>query len=83
MKQFKVKGWYLRFVLDLRMPGENCLIFNLNSSGAAPGISFFKTPTKDHKYSTNRRNNIVPVITRDRMMKTIQGNKLKKMICRK
>ena len=78
MKQFKVKAWYSCFVLDLRMPSENCLTFNWNSSKAAPGISFLKTPTNDDKYSTKRRNNIVLVITRHRVMKTIQQNKFKK-----
>ena len=41
------------FVLcaNLRMPGENCLIFNWYSSRAAPGISFFRVPTKDDGYS--------------------------------
>ena len=61
------------FVLcaNLRMPGENCLIFNWYSSRAAPGISFFRVPTKDEEYSINWRNNIVAVIARDTVMKTI------------
>ena len=50
-KQFKVKGLSSCFVLNLRMPGENCLIFNWHSSRAAPGISFFRVPTKDDGYS--------------------------------
>ena len=49
-KQFKVKGLSLCFVLNLRMSGENCLIFNWNNSRAAPGISFFGVLTKDNKY---------------------------------
>ena len=32
---------------NLRMPGENCSIFNCYSSRAAPGISFFRIPTKN------------------------------------
>ena len=60
IKQFKVKGLSSCFVLNLRMSGENCL-----SSRAAPGISFFRVPTKDDEYSINWRNNIVAVITRD------------------
>ena len=61
------------FVLcaDLRMPGENCLIFNWYSSRAAPRISFFGVPTKDDEYCTTWRNNILAVITRDTVMKTI------------
>ena len=51
VKQFKVKGLSSCFVLNLRMSGENCLSFNWHSSRAAPGISFFKVPTKDGEYS--------------------------------
>ena len=36
---------------DLRMSGENCLSFKWHSSRAAPGISFFRVPTKDDEYS--------------------------------
>ena len=36
---------------DLRMSGEKCLNFNWHSSRAAPGISFFRVPTKDDRYS--------------------------------
>ena len=48
-----------------RMPGENCLTFNWYSSRAAPGISFFRVPTKDDEYRINWRNNIAAVITCD------------------
>ena len=58
------------------MPKEKCSIFNCHSSRAAPGISFFRVPTKDDKYSTNWRNKIVAVITRDWV---IDGN-LKRQI---
>ena len=71
MKQFKVKGLSLCFVLNLRMSDENCLSFNWHSSRAAPGISFFGVPAKDNEYCTNWRNNIVAVITRDTVMKAI------------
>ena len=63
-------------MLNLRMPGENYSIFNCHSSRAAPGISFFRVPTKDDEYSTNWRNKLVAVITRDRV---IDGN-LKRQI---
>ena len=33
------------------MSVENCLIFNWHISRAAPGISFFRVPTKDDEYS--------------------------------
>ena len=58
-------------MLNLRVSGENCLFFDWHSSMAAPGISFFGVSTKDDEYCTNWRNNIVAVITRDRVMKTI------------
>ena len=78
IKQFKVKGTSLCFVLNLRMYGENCLIFNWHSFSATPGISFFGVPTKDDEYSANQRNNIVAVITRDEghllIYKTIINN---------
>ena len=51
---------------NLRMSGENCLIFNWHGSRAAPGISFSRVPTKDDEYSITWRNNIVAVITHDR-----------------
>ena len=38
-------------MLNLRISGENCLSFNWHSSRAAPGISFFRVPTKDDEYS--------------------------------
>ena len=42
IEQFKVKGWHSCFVLNLRMPGENCLIFICHSSRAARAISFLE-----------------------------------------
>ena len=71
IKQFKGKGLSLCFVLNLRMSGENCLIFNWHSSRAATGISFFRVQTKDDEYSINWRKNIVAVTTRDTVMKGI------------
>ena len=70
IKKFKVKGFSSCFVLNLRMSGENCLIFNWHSPRAAPGISFFGVPAKHNEYCTNWRN-IVAVITRDTVMKAI------------
>ena len=46
IEYFKVKGLPLCFVLNLRISGETCLIFNWHSSRAAPGVSFFGVPTK-------------------------------------
>ena len=50
------------FVLNLRMSGENCLIFNWHCSRAVPGISFSRMPTKDDEYSISCRNNFAAVI---------------------
>ena len=36
---------------NLRMFLKNCLSFNRHSSRAAPGILFFRVPTKDDGYS--------------------------------
>ena len=44
--------------------------------GQLLGSHFFRVPTKEDEYSTNWRNNIVAVITRDRV---IDGN-LKRQI---
>ena len=68
-KQFKVKELSLCFVLNLRMPGENRLIFKWHSSREAPRISFIRAPTKDDEYSMNWRNDIVAVVNRDTVMK--------------
>ena len=71
IKQFIVKGLSSCFVLNLRISGENSLIFNCHSSRAAPGISFFRVPAKDDEYSINWRKSIVAVITPDKVMKAI------------
>ena len=70
-KQFKVKGLFLCFVLNLRISGENCLVFNWHSSRAAPGMSLFGVPRKNDEYCANWRSNIVAVITCDTVMKAI------------
>ena len=59
------------------MSGDNCSIFNSHSSRAAPGFSFFRVPTKDDEYSTNWRNNIVAVITSDRVIDDILKRQIK------
>ena len=67
LEKFKSKD-YLHAVLNLRMPGENWWIFNCHCSRVAPEISFFRVTTKDDKHSTNWGNNIVAVMTRDRVI---------------
>ena len=49
IKQLKVKGLSSCFVLIWE--SSHCLSFNWHSSKAAPGISFFRVPTKDDEYS--------------------------------
>ena len=56
------------FYINWKMPGKNCSIFNSHSFREAPGIAFFRIPTKDYDYSTNWRNNLVAVITCDRVI---------------
>ena len=58
-------------MLNLGIPGENCLFSNWHSYRAAPGISFFRAPKKDDEYSTNWKNNIIAVITCNKVMKAI------------
>ena len=48
------------FCVKLRITGENCSTFNCRSIMAAPGIAYFRIPTKDDD-CTNWRNNIVAV----------------------
>ena len=64
-EKFKVKGLSSCFVLNLKMSGESCLIFNWHRYRAASGISFFKVPKKYDEYSINWRNDIVAVISCD------------------
>ena len=66
--EFKVKGLSSWFVLSLKMPGDNCSISNWDTSRGASGISFFRVSTKDEAYSRNWRNNIVAVVTCDRVI---------------
>ena len=70
-EQLKAKGLYLCFVLNLRISGDSCLIFNWHGSRAAPGVSFFRVPTTNGGDSINWRNNIIAVIIRDTVMKQI------------
>ena len=42
-----------------------------DSSKATAGILFFGVPAKDGEYCINWRNNIVAIITRETVMKTI------------
>ena len=71
IKQLKVKELVSCFVLNLKMSGENYLIFNWHSSRTAPGTSFFTLRTKDDEYSVNWRSNIIAFITRDTVIKPI------------
>ena len=48
------------------MPGANCSIFGCSTSRKSKGIAIFRIPTADDEYSTEWRNKIVAIITRDR-----------------
>ena len=48
---------------NLRMPGENCSVFNCYSPREAPGISLLRIPTKNDD-KTKLDEMIIAVITR-------------------
>ena len=50
------------------MPGANCTIFGCNTSRIHKGISIFKVPKSVDNYSKKWRENVISVITRDRVI---------------
>jgi hypothetical protein len=63
------------------MPGANCSIFGCSTSRKSKGVAIFRVPTADDEYSTEWRNKIVSIITRDReidkgLRKQIKGKTL-------
>ena len=50
------------------MPGANCAIFGCNTSRIHKGISIFKVPKSVDDYSKKWRENVISVITRDRVI---------------
>ena len=60
------------------MPGANCAIFGCPIS-RKHGLAIFKVTSKDDKWSTEWRNKIIDVITRDRVV----DESLKEQIAKK
>ena len=50
------------------MPGANCAIFGCNTSRIHKGISIFKVPKSVDDYSKKWKENVISVITRDRVI---------------
>jgi len=50
------------------MPGANCSIFGCSTSRDHIGISLHRIPQKDDDFSSNWREKIVQIITRDRVV---------------
>ena len=50
------------------MPGANYSIFGCSTSRKSKGISIFRVPTGDDEYSSQWREKIVNIITRDRVI---------------
>ena len=50
------------------MPGANCSIFGCSTSRKTTGISIHRIPTGDDEYSKNWREQLVNIITKDRVI---------------
>ena len=50
------------------MPGANCSILNCNTSRKHKGISIFKVPSEDDDFNKQWRENLVKIITKDRVI---------------
>ena len=50
------------------MPGANCSIFNCNTARGHSGIGIFKIPGEDDDYSTKWRNQLLNIVTKDRVI---------------
>ena len=48
------------------MPGSHCSLYGCTKSRTTEGLAFFRIPTKDDKYSTEWRDKLIDIITRDR-----------------
>ena len=60
------------------MPGANCSIFGCSTSRSHVGISLHRIPKKDDEFSTNWRQKLVQVITRDRVIDTSLRRQIEK-----
>ena len=50
------------------MPGANCSIFGCSTSRREKGVSLFKLPVAKDLFSTKWREELVSIITRDRVL---------------
>ena len=50
------------------MPGANCSIYNCSTSRKDKGIAIFKNPAGDDDFNRKWRENLVNIITRDRVI---------------
>lgn len=50
------------------MPGANCSIYGCSTSRKKKGIAIFRVPTGDDEFNTKWRENIVSIITKDRII---------------
>ena len=60
------------------MPGANCSIFGCSTSRKTKGIAIFRVPTGDDDYSTEWRQKIVQIITRDRVIDKSLKNQIER-----
>ena len=61
------------------MPGENSLIWRCSSSERTKGVAIFRVPTRKDKCSNNWMENIINVITRDRVVDKILRDRIDKV----
>ena len=50
------------------MPGANCSIYGCKTSRKDKGIAIFRVPTGEDEFSTKWRDEIVNIITKDRVI---------------
>ena len=68
------------------MPGSNCSVFGCGTCRNPGDIGIFKIPAPKHEFHTKRRNDLLAVVTRDRVLdenlkKQIKNNNVS--ICEK
>ena len=50
------------------MTGSNCAMLNCHNSRRKPGVAILRVPTGDDEWSASWRNDIINVVTRDRVI---------------
>ena len=63
------------------MPGPNCSVFGCGTCRNQSGMGIFKIPAPKHEFHTKWRNDLLAVVTRDRVLdenlkKQIKNNKV-------